>query len=66
MESACRLDVYYWVALDFRTGQTVWKKLAGTGQPVSTPSTPPEGTSDPTSALYTGVYGGIMMLRDTR
>ena len=25
------LYAYYWVALNFRTGQTVWQKLAGTG-----------------------------------
>ena len=24
-------DVYYWTALDFRTGQTVWQKMAGRG-----------------------------------
>ncbi len=58
------LYAYYWVALDFRTGQTVWKKLAGTGNEYDTFY--PALAIGPNEALYTGVYGGIISMRDTR
>jgi hypothetical protein len=57
------LYAYYWVALDFRTGQTVWKKLAGTGNRYDTFY--PALAIGPNKALYTGVYGGIISIRDT-
>ena len=57
------LDVYYWTAVDFRTGETVWKKLAGTGSMYDSFYT---GIGfGPNGALYTGGYGGFYMLRDT-
>jgi hypothetical protein len=57
------LDVYYWTAVDFRTGETVWKKLAGTGSMYDSFYT---GIGfGPNGALYTGGYGGFMTIRDT-
>ena len=57
------LDVYYWTAVDFRTGETVWKKLAGTDSMYDSFYT---GIGlGPNGALYTGGYGGFYMLRDT-
>ena len=58
------LYAYYWVALDFRTGQTVWKKLAGAGNRYDTFY--PALAIGPNETLYTGVYGGIISVRDTR
>ena len=57
------LDVYYWTALDFRTGGVVWQKMAGTGWRF-------DGWYlglgiGPTGTLYAGVYGGLASLRDT-
>jgi hypothetical protein len=56
--------VYYWVALDFRTGKTVWKKMAGTGDKCD--SFYPALAIGPNRALYVGAYGGFMTIRDTR
>jgi hypothetical protein len=55
---------YYWVALDFRTGEVVWEKLAGTGDQFDN-FWAPIGVG-PNGALYGSVYGGIMSVRDTR
>jgi hypothetical protein len=55
---------YYWIALDFRTGQTVWKKMAGTGDRFD--SFYPALAMGPNKALYVGAYGGFMTMRDTR
>lgn len=57
------LYVYYWVALDFRTGETVWKKMAGTGERFD--SFYPGVVIGPNRALYGGVFGGLIMIRDT-
>jgi hypothetical protein len=56
--------VYYWTALDFRTGEVVWQKMAGTGWRF-------DGWYlglgiGPTGTLYAGVYGGLAAMRDTR
>jgi hypothetical protein len=59
-----QLDVYYWIALDFRTGETVWKKMAGTGAMFD--SFYPGMGIGPNGALYYGGYGGFMSIRDTR
>jgi len=56
--------VYYWAALDFRTGETVWKKMAGTGERFD--SFYPGLAIGPNGALYAGVYGGIIEIKDTR
>ena len=59
------LDVYYWTALDFRTGEVVWQKMAGTGVLFDS-FYPVGGDIGPNGVLYYGAYGGLMTLRDTR
>jgi hypothetical protein len=62
-------DVYavYWVALDFRTGEVVWEKLAGTFARTG-PATFDNFWAaiglGPNGALYGADYGGVTMLRD--
>lgn len=55
-------DAWYFTAIDFRTGRTVWKRLAGTGllynNHYSGLHLGPDGT------IYVGVGGGIVALRD--
>jgi hypothetical protein len=55
-------DPWYFTALDFRTGKTVWKQLSGTGQLYDNFYAGcyigPDGT------LYVGVVGGISAMRD--
>jgi hypothetical protein len=55
-------DAWYFTAIDFHTGRTVWKRLAGTGllynNHYSGLHLGPDGTS------YVGVGGGIVALRD--
>jgi hypothetical protein len=58
-----QLDVYYWIALDFQTGETVWKKMAGTGAMFD--SFYPGMGIGPNGALFYGGYGGFMSIRDT-
>jgi len=57
-------DPWYWTAIDFRTGRTVYKQLAGTGlgynNNYSGISISPSGTE------YLGALGGLMALRDGR
>jgi hypothetical protein len=57
----------YWVALDFRTGEVVWEKLAGTFDPKGLAMFDnfwaPYGLG-PNGALYGANYGGVTMLRD--
>lgn len=57
------VNAYYWVALDFRTGEVVWEKLAGTGDRFENWWLPP--IIGPNGALYGPVYGGVTMIRDT-
>ncbi len=57
------LDVYYWTAIDFRTGQTVWQKMVGTGSMFD--SFYPGMAIGPNEAPYYGGYGGLMSIRDT-
>lgn len=54
--------VYYWIALDFRTGRTVWKKRAGTGDEFD--SFYPALAIGPDKGLYVGVFGGFMTVKD--
>jgi hypothetical protein len=56
--------VYYWTALDFLTGATVWQKMAGTGSMFD--SFYPALGIGPNGALYYGGYGGFMKIKDTR
>lgn len=55
-------DAWYWTALDYRTGEVVWKVLAGAGPAFNNNyaglSLAPDGTA------YLGVLPGIVALRD--
>ena len=55
-------DPWYWTAIDFRTGRTVYKQLAGTGvgynNNYSGIAVSPAGTE------YVGTLGGLIALRD--
>ena len=57
-------DVYYWTALDYRTGYPVWRKMAGRGVNYdgywSTTMMGPDGT------YYVATYGGLAAIRDGR
>lgn len=57
-------DAWFWTAVDFRTGQTVWKRLAGTGLNFNNHYA---GIviARRTRTAYLGVIGGIAALRDT-
>jgi hypothetical protein len=57
------LDVYYWNAVDFRTGKIVWEQQIGTGSPFDTYV--PGPAIGPTGALYVGVNGGFISMQDT-
>jgi hypothetical protein len=62
-------DLYavYWVALDFRTGEVVWEKLAGTFDRLG-PATFDNFWGGigigPNGAMYGGQYSGVTMIRD--
>ncbi len=58
------LDVYYWTAVDFRTGAIVWEQQVGTGPQFDTFL--PAPTIGPNGLLYVGLYGGLLSLWDTR
>jgi hypothetical protein len=55
-------DAWYFTAIDFRKGTTVYKRLAGTGLGFNNHYAPvtlgPDGTS------YVGALGGLVLLRD--
>ena len=55
-------DAWYFTAIDFHTGETVWKRLAGTGilynNHYAGLHLGPNGT------IYVGVGGGVVALRD--
>ena len=55
-------DVYYWTALDFRTGEVVWKKFAGTGQAFDNYWS--ALTVGRNGAIYVGCYGGLVAIKD--
>ena len=53
---------WYWTALDFRTGELVYKTLSGTGLGYNNNYA---GISiSPRGVEYLGALGGIMSLRD--
>ena len=57
-------DPWYWTAISFRTGRTVYKALAGTGLGYNNNYA---GIAiSPTGAEYVGALGGIVALRDRR
>jgi hypothetical protein len=58
------LPVYHWSAVDFRTGAIVWEQQVGTG-PQFNSFLPGPGIG-PTGALYVGLHGGFLSIRDTR
>jgi hypothetical protein len=55
-------DPWFLTALDFRTGETVWKRLTGQGIGFNNNYAPvsigPDGTA------YVGVLGGLLLVRD--
>ncbi len=59
---ASAANPWYWTAIDFRTGRTVFRQLAGTGFDYNNNyagiSISPSGTA------YLGVLGGIVAIRD--
>src|SRR3954468_23871766 len=55
-------DLWYLTALDFRTGQRVWKRLAGEGLGFNDNFAPVTFGADGT--FYSGVLGGMVALRD--
>lgn len=57
------LDVYYFSAIDFRTGKVVWERLLGTGFGYDSFS---EVMIGPTGTAYLPQYGGLIAVRDTR
>jgi hypothetical protein len=55
-------DPWYLTAIDFQTGQTVWKRLAGTGLGFNNNYAPV--TLGPDGSAYVGALGGLVALRD--
>jgi hypothetical protein len=55
-------DPWFLTALDFRTGRTVWKKLAGAGLGFNNNYAPV--TLGPDGSAYVGVLGGLVLLQD--
>ena len=55
-------DPWYFTAIDFRTGQTIYKRLAGTGFGFNNNWAPV--TLGPDSTAYVGVLGGLVRLAD--
>ena len=64
-DKAKKVWVYYWTALDFRTGETVWQKMAGTGHQ-KFDSIWPGLAVGPNGTLYVGLLGGLAAMRDAR
>jgi hypothetical protein len=56
------IDPWYLTALDFRTGKTVFKQLAGTGLGYNNNYAPL--TIGPDGSAYVGALGGLVKLRD--
>ncbi|MBV9309990.1 MAG: hypothetical protein JOZ73_04120 [Solirubrobacterales bacterium] len=57
-------DPWYWTALDFRTGRTVFKKLAGTGN-LGYNNNYAGIAVGPNGSAYLGTIGGIIALKDS-
>jgi hypothetical protein len=55
-------DPWYWTAIDFRTGVTVWKRLAGASLGYN--NNYAGLTIGPSGTAYLGVLGGVIALRD--
>jgi len=55
---------WFWTAVDFRTGKTVWKQLSGTGFNYNNNYA---GLAiGPDETAYVGTFGGVVSLRDVR
>jgi hypothetical protein len=55
-------DAWFWTAVDFRTGRTVWKRLAGSGPNFNNHYA---GIAlGPSGMEYVGGVGGLMAVRD--
>ncbi|MEU7581136.1 hypothetical protein AB0B50_26440 [Streptomyces sp. NPDC041068] len=57
------IDAWYLTAVDFRTGDTLWKRLAGTGIAYDNNWAPV--TLGPDGTAYVGVFNGLVAVRDT-
>lgn len=57
-----QVDAWYLTAIDFRTGKTVYKRLAGTGLGFNNNYAPI--TLGPDGSAYVGALGGLVKLRD--
>jgi hypothetical protein len=57
------LDPWYWTTLDFRTGRTVFKQLAGTGS-LGYNNNYAGIAISPAGRAYLGTLGGIVAIRD--
>jgi hypothetical protein len=57
------VDAWYLTAIDFRTGETVFSKLAGTGLGYNNNYAPV--TLGPDGAAYVGALGGLIRLADS-
>jgi hypothetical protein len=55
-------DPWYWTAIDFRTGQVIWRSLAGTG--IGFNNNYAGLTLGPDGTAYLGTLGGIIAMRD--
>jgi hypothetical protein len=57
-------DAWYFTAIDFQTGKTIFKQLAGTGTLYNNHYAPlylgPNGTA------YVGILGGLVAMRDSK
>ncbi|WP_394436031.1 hypothetical protein [Streptomyces sp. SGAir0957] len=56
------IDAWYLTAVDFRTGATRWKRLAGTGIAYDNNWAPV--TLGPDGTAYVGVFNGLVAVRD--
>ncbi|MET8684692.1 hypothetical protein ABZV77_10800 [Streptomyces sp. NPDC004732] len=57
------IDAWYLTAVDFRTGDTRWKRLAGTGIAYDNNWAPV--TLGPDGTAYVGAFNGLVAVRDT-
>lgn len=57
-------DAWFWTAVDFQTGATVWKQLAGTGAGYNNHYAGVAISRHGTA--YIGVIGGLVAIRDTQ
>lgn len=57
------VDAWYLTAIDFRTGKTIFKRLAGTGLGFNNNYAPV--SLGPDGAAYVGVLGGLVRLADS-